>query len=356
MPDIFAIQEEIARNIVRTLRVQLTGLPELALPAGAPTTVSSYDCYLKGRYHWHRRTPADLMRSIEYFEAAIAGDARSALAYAGLADAHTLQVEYGIEHPNTGIPNAKAAACRAIQLDPRLAEAYPSLALIRSKCDWEWEEAEALYRKAIALNPGYATAHFWFGSDFLAILGRLDEAAEEMEIAVELDPLSSIIHECHGFIYLLKRDYEEAIRLYWEILEFDPSSHRPYAAIGRALSLQGKYVEALEMLEKAHAIEEDLPWIQAAIGQIRGFSGDREGARRVLASLEARGRERYIASNCFAVVHLGLGETDEAMAWLEHGCDQREMSVCHAAVHPAYDALRSHPRFEALLKRMRLQR
>jgi len=283
--------------------------------------VSSYDCYLKGRYHWHRRTPADMARSIEYFEAAIAGDGRSALAYAGLADAYTLQVEYGIEHPHTGVPKAKAAARRAIELDPQLAKAYPSLALIRSKCDWEWEEAETLYRKAIASNPGYATAHFWLGSDHLAILGRLDEAAEEIKIAVQLDPLSSIIHECRGFVYLLKRDYDKAIRRYREILKFDPSAHRPYAAIGHALSLQGKYAEALEMLETARTIEQDLPWIQAAMGQILGFSGNREGARRVLVWLESRARERYIASNCFAVVHVGLAELDEAMAWLEHGAN-----------------------------------
>jgi TolB-like protein/tetratricopeptide (TPR) repeat protein len=354
LQDIFAIQEEIARNIVRTLRVQLTGLPETLPAPGALPTVSSYDCYLKGRYHWHRRTPADLARSIEYFEAAIAGDVRSALAYAGLADAYSLQVEYGLTHPDTGIPKAKAAASRAIELDPQLAEAYPSLALIRSKCDWEWEEAEALYRKAIALNPGYATAHFWLGSDFLAVLGRLNEAAEEMEIAIELDPLSSIIQESRGFVYLLKRDYDEAIRLYREILEFDPSSYRPYAAIGRALSLQGKHAEALEMLEQARSIEQDLPWIQSATGQILGVSGDREGARRVLSALEERARDRYIASTCFAVVHLGLGETDEALAWLERGCEQHEMSVTHVGTHPAYDALRGLPRFEALLKRMRL--
>jgi TolB-like protein/tetratricopeptide (TPR) repeat protein len=356
LQDIFAIQEEIARNIVRTLRVQLTGLPELVLPPGGPSAViSSYDCYLKGRYHWHRRTPADLARSIQYFEAAIVGNPRSALAQAGLADAYTLQVEYGLTNPVAGIPKAKAAAQRAIDLDPQLAEAYPSLALIRSNRDWEWEEAEALYRKAIALNPGYATAHFWFGSNFLALLGRLDEAAEQMEIAIELDPLSSIIQECRGFVCLLKRDYDEAIRLYREILEFDPSSYRPYAAIGRALGVQGNYAEALDMLRKAREMEPDLPSIQAATGQLLGLSGDREGARRVLTALESRARERYISSTCFALVHLGLGEIDQALDWIEHGCEQHEMSICHIGLHPAYDALRGLPRFETLLKRMRLK-
>ena len=354
MQDVFAIQEEIARNIVRTLRIQLAGGPEKAPLAGSPTSVSSYDYYLKGRYHWHRRTPADLARSIQYFQAAIEADPASALAHAGLADAYTLDVEYGLTHPADGIPRAKAAAERAIELDPLLAEAYPSLALIRSHYDREWEESEALYRKAIALNPGYATAHMWLGANCLAMLGRLDEALPELETALELDPLSAITHELRGFIYLLKREYEEAIRRYREILEFDPSAYRAYAAIGRALSLQGKYAEALAMLEQARAIEDGVPSILAAMGQIFGLSGDRASARGVLARLEARARERHIPSTCFAIVHLGQGEKDRALDWLEHGCEQRELSLASIGVHPVYDELRGEPRFQALLKRLRL--
>jgi serine/threonine-protein kinase len=354
MQDVFAIQEEIARNIVRTLRIQLAGGPEKAPFAKSPSSVSSYDYYLKGRYHWHRRTPADLARSIHYFKAAIEVDPTSALAHAGLADSFTLDMEYGLTHPADGIPKAKAAAQRAIELDPLLAEAYPSLALIRSLCDREWEEAEALYRKAIALNPGYATAHLWLGGDCLALLGRLDEGLEEIDLALELDPLSAITHEIRGFIYLLKRDYGQAIRYYREILEFDPSSYRVYAAIGRALGLQGEYTEALAMLEKARALEERVPSILAAMGQIFGLAGDSASARGVLARLEALARERHVASTCFAVIHLGQGEKDRALDWLEHGCEQCELSTCSIGVHPVYDDLRGEPRFQALLKQLRL--
>jgi len=354
MQDVFAIQEEIARNIVRTLRIQLAGGPEKALLAASPTTVSSYDYYLKGRYHWHRRTPSDLARSIQYFQAAIEADPASALAHAGLADAYTLNVDHGQTHPAEGIPKAKAAAMRAIDLDPLLAEAYPSLAFIRSHYDREWAESEALYRKAIALNPGYATAHMWLAADCLAMLGRLDEALPEIETALELDPLSAITHELHGLIYVFKRDYQEAIRRYQEILEFDPSAYRAYAAMGRALSLQGQYAEALAMLEQARAIEEDVPNILAAMGQIFGLSGDCASARGVLARLEARARERYISSTCFALVHLGLGEKERALDWLEHACDQHELSPASIGVHPVYDDLRGEPRFQALLKQLRL--
>ena len=354
MEDVFAIQEEIARNIVRTLRIQLAGGPEKAPLAKSPISVSSYDCYLKGRYHWHRRTPADLARSIQYFKAAIEADPASALAYAGLADAYTLDMEYGLTHPADGIPLAKTAALRAIEFDPLLAEAYPSLALIRSHCDREWEESEALYRKAIALNPGYATAHLWLGGDCLLMLGRLEEALEEIQVALELDPLSSITHQTRGWLYLLKNQYEEAIRCYRDILEFDPLSYRAYAAIGRALGLHGKYSEALAMLEKARAMEEGVPSILAAMGQIFGQSGDLASARGVLAKLEARARERHIPSTCFAVVHLGLGEEERALDWLERGFEQQEMTLASLGVNPIYDALRGDTRFQALLKRLRV--
>jgi tetratricopeptide (TPR) repeat protein len=253
-----------------------------------------------------------------------------------------------------GIPRAKAAAQRAIELDPLLAEAYPSLAVIRSHCDHQWEESEALYRKAIALNPGYATAHLWLGGDCLALLGRLDEALQELDLALELDPLSAITHEVRGFIHLVKRDYEKAIRCYSEILEFDPSSFRAYAAIGRALGLQGKYTDALAMLEKARSMEEGVPSILAAMGQIFGQSGDRTAARGLLARLEARARERHVASTCFAVVHVGLGEKETALDWLERAFEQREMTLPSLGVNPVYESLHGEPRFQELLKRLRL--
>jgi TolB-like protein/tetratricopeptide (TPR) repeat protein len=354
MQDVFAIQEEIATNIVRTLRVQLTGGAEKALASHSRTSVSSYDYYLKGRYHWHRRAPDDLVFSRKYFQLAIEADGNSALPHAGLADAYVLMVEYGLVHPAEGIPQAKAAASRAIQLDPNLAEAYPSLALLRSHSDGEWEDAEALYRKAIALNPGYATAHHWLGGDCLAMVGRFEEGAQEIEIALGLDPLSSILYEGRAFIRLLKGEYEEAVRGCREILEFDPTFYKAYTSMGRAYAQMGKYVDALSMLEKGRTLAGDMPNILAAMGQVFGLSGDHAAARGVLAQLEARALEVYIPSTCFAVVHLGLGEKERALDWLEKGCGQRELTLAVLKVHPVYDSLSAEPRFQALLKRLGL--
>ncbi|PWU00955.1 MAG: hypothetical protein C5B51_23990 [Terriglobia bacterium] len=355
MQDVFAIQEEIARAIVRTLRVQLVTGPGEGLLIRGRTSIGSYDYYLKGRYHWHRRTPEDFRRSLQYFQAAVEADADSALAYAGLADAQVLLVDYGLAHPAEGVPKAKAAALRAIQLNPNLAEAYPSLAAIRAYYDWEWESSESLYRKAIALNPGYALAHQWLGTDCLALRGCFEEAWKENEIAISLDPLSSVTYEGRAFLCILRGQYEEALRHARDIAEFDPTFYKAYTSMGRAYALMGRHADSLAMLEKGRSLAGDVPNILAAMGHVLALSGDRAGARGVLEQLQARSRESYIPSTCFAIVHLGLGEKEQALDWLEHGCGQREPPLAVLKVHPVYAELRSELRFQAILKRMRLE-
>lgn len=353
MQDVFAIQEEIARNIVRTLRLQLSSGAEAALLARPHTSVSSYDYYLKGRYHLHRRTPDDLARGLQYFEAAVAVDPDSALAHAGLADAYVLLVDYGLLHPTKGVPKVRAAATRAIELDPTLADAYPSLAVIRAHWDREWQDAEDLYRKAIGLNPGCATAHHWLATDFLAVVGRLDEGELELEIALQLDPLSSIIHEGRASFSIWRRQYDEAVRRYCEIREFDPTFYKAYTGLGRVYALQGKYTDALAMLEKGRALAGDVPNILGAMGEIFALSGDTASARGILAQLTARALDSYVPSTCFARVHSGLGEAERALDWLEKGCEQRELPMAMLKIHPVYDPLRDEPRFQAVIERMR---
>jgi serine/threonine-protein kinase len=353
MQDVFAIQEEIARAIVRTLRVQLETGADAALGARRPTTVTSYEFYLKGRYHLHRRTPDELRRALEYFETAVSADASSALAYAGLADGYCLNVDYGLLHPAEGIPKIRAAAARAVEIDPTLAEAYPSLAIIRAQWDRDWEDAERLYRKAIELNPGYATAHHWLATDYLAPLGRFEEATDEIEMALDLDPLSSIIHEGRASFSTLRRRYEEAVERFRQLVEFDPSFYKGYTGMGRAYAQLGNYAEARAMLEKGRALAGDVPNIVSAIGQVLAVSGDARGAREFLAQLTARSREGYVPSTCFARLHLGLGEISGALDWLETGCEQHDLTMVMVKVHPIYDPLRGEPRFQAILQRMR---
>jgi TolB-like protein/Flp pilus assembly protein TadD len=354
MQDVFAIQEEIARAIVRTLRVQLTG-GEGALLARGRSNIGSYDYYLRGRYYWHRRTPEDLARSIEYFEAAIDADPNSALAHSGLADAHTLLVEYGLASPSIGMPKAKAAAARAIELDPGLGEAYASLALIRSLYDWEWKEARCLYQRAIELNPGYATAHHWLAVDWMALTGRFAEAAAQIEIALQLDPLSSIIREGQMFIKFLQGRYDDAVQGYCAIIADDPTFYKGYTSLGRVYAQQGKLLDAIRMLEKGRSLAGDVPNILGAMGQVYALGGEPERAREILSQLEQRRQISWVPATVFAIVHIGLGEHDKALDWLEKGCRLHEVPITALKVHPVYNPLRPAPRFQTMLDHLHME-
>ncbi len=348
--DVFAIQEEMARAIVRTLRLQLVPPAPPGAIARSTAAVNSYDHYLKGRYFWHRRTPEDLERSVEYFRAALDLDPACGLAQTGLADAYTLLVDYGLMSPAEGMPKAREAATRAIAIDPLSAEAHSSLALIRGVYDWQWSESEALYRRAIELNPGYATAHHWLAIDCHAVLGRLDEAAAGLETARQLDPLSSIVREGQALLRLLARDYSDAVEQYRELIAADPDFYKGYTGLGRAYAQQGSYLDALRMLDHGRSMAGDIPNILAAMGQVYALGGEPERAREMLARLERMARTGYIPSTAFAVVHLGLGEYERALDWLEKGVAIHDPPLTALCAHPVYDPLRAHPRFRALLE------
>jgi serine/threonine-protein kinase len=183
--------------------------------------------------------------------------------------------------------------------------------------------------------------------------GRFEEAAEEAALARQLDPLSMIIQESRGYLLMLARRYDEAIAAYQSLLELDASFFRVYTSMGRAYLQKGLYAEAAAMLEKGRAMTGDMPNILGALGQARAMGGKREEARRLLDLLTAMSERRYVPATCFALIHAGLGERDEALEWLERGCDLHELSVAGINVHPAYDALRDHPRFPALLHKLR---
>jgi eukaryotic-like serine/threonine-protein kinase len=350
--DLFAIQEEIARSIVRTLADTLQ-LTRVGGPRQQPASHEAYDLYLKGRYFWNKRTRDGLARGIECFEQAIALDPSSAAAHAGLADAYCLMVDYGHMAPGDAMPRARRAALDALAADPRSPEAHASLGLIRGLHDWEWLESEALFRRALELNPGYATAHHWLAADLLAAVGRLDEAHEEIEIARRLDPLSLIIAEGHAHLYILGRRYEDAVAGFRSLLDLDPAYYKAYSSMGRALLQLGRHSDAIEMLEKGRELAGDVPNILAALGQAHGLAGRPEAARALLDQLGSLARDRYVQTVSFALVHAGLGEHEAALDWLERGLQRRDPAMSGLKIHPAYDALRGLPRFEAILRTMR---
>jgi serine/threonine-protein kinase len=352
LKDVFLMQEEISRSVVGALRIQFGAHAE-ASPRPL-RNAEAHNQYLRGRFHWNKRTADGLRKSIQFFEQAVALDPEFASGFAGLADAYSLQADYGLASPVEMTPKARSAALRAIELEPGLGEAWASLALIRGLNDWQWDEAERNYLRALELNPGYATAHFWYAVDCLALLGRMDQAWTEIEIARQLDPLSPIILEGKGYIRMLRREFDLSIRYHYEALELDPFFHKSFSGIGRTYIQRGMYAEAVEMLKRAQSLAGEIPSNLSALGQAMALSGDKDGARRILEQLHELARQRYVPQTCFATVHLGLGEHDRALDWLEAASRDGATPVAAIGVHPLYDPLRSEPRFHALLRRTHL--
>jgi TolB-like protein/Tfp pilus assembly protein PilF len=355
MQDLFAIEEDIASAIVNTLKIRLGSRPVSPATRQKGSNLDSHNLYLLGRYHTNRRTAEGLTKSIDCFEKALSLDPDNARAHGALAETYSLAADYGVRTPSECVSLAKAAARRALELDPMLAEPYTSLAFLRSNYDWEWHEAERLFRRAIEINPGHATAHQWFGVDYLANLGRWDEAFEELEIAMRLDPLSAIILQGKGYMFLLVRQYEKALQCYQELLDFDPYFAKGLSAVGRVLTQTGKYAEAIEMYKKARALAGQVPDILGALGQTYALAGMEDYARQTLEELSELSKHRFTPATCFALIHVGLGETETALQFLEMGAERHDLPLSALKVHPVYDPIRSEPRFQALLRRVGLE-
>jgi serine/threonine-protein kinase len=337
---------------VRTLKKTL--VPERAPIQVRTSHLDAYHCYLKGRFHVNKRTETGLYRGIEHFREAIALDSNFAMAYSGLGDAYTLLADYGFLLPSTAIAKAEEAARKAVELEPTLGEAVASLGLIYSLHGWQWKLAEEYYLRAIELNPGYAMAHQWFSLDCLAVQGRMDEARKHCEIACDLDPLTPLIQEGAGYLLLFERKYDAAIEHYRKILDLDPYFYKAYTSTGRALIQKGQYGQAIEWLEKGRALAGDVPNIMGALGQAHALAGNREEALHLLRALHAVTTTRYVPSTSIALLHLGLGEREEALQQLEAGCKRRDLALTSLKMHPAYDPLRGEPRFDALLRELGL--
>jgi len=343
----------MAQAIVQALQLKLTRLRQLEIPRRAPV-LACYNLCLQGRFHANKRTADGLLKSVERFEEAILADESCAEAYAGLADAYSLLADYGLMNLAESVPKARAAAERALELDPHSAEANVSLAFVRSLFEWRWEEAETLYRTAIALNPGYSRARHWFGLDFLGLLGRCQDALSEVRAAHDLDPLSMIIREGLGNVHMFCRDYPRAVSVHREVIDMDPGFYKGYSSLGRVFSLMGKYDLAIAALERARKLGGESPSILSALGGVLGLAGRTEEAHAMLQELTELSQTRWVPASRFAILHLGLGDHATALNFLETATDQRELPVTALKVHPLYDPLRSEPRFQRLLERIGL--
>ena len=355
LEDIFAIQEEIARSIVETLRPKLvaeaTEAGPLVLPAGG---FEAYNLYLKGRFHWNQRTEAGLKKSIDLFRQATEKDPGYARAYAGLADAHLLLGIYGAAAPDEVMPRAREAAEKALGLDGKSAEVYASLACLEAVYEWDWEGAEDDFRRSIALDPRYPTAHHWFAVNVLAPCGRFKEAFEELRIAEDLDPLSLAIHASVGLVFIFQRRFEEALDELAHAIELDPRFAVAHFFRGQALSQLDRHDEAIGALEHAAQLSGSALEMRAALACAYARAGRLEPARRIQHELEVRARAEYVSPVLLAQVHTSLGEFGNAIEELSRAIRWRAADLAWLRVRPVFDPLRGEPRFAELLEEIHL--
>jgi serine/threonine protein kinase/tetratricopeptide (TPR) repeat protein len=350
--NLFAIQEEMALEATERLRLKLTG-DEVRRLAQRPTEdLEAYRLYILGRVEWNRRTKEALRRGVDYLERAIEIDRKYALAHSGLADCYNLLDEYGVAPAKEAFPKAKAAAQKALALDPTLAEAHTSLAYCLAFYEWDWHGAEKEYRRALELNPGYATAHQWYG-ECLTVLGRTDEGIAHLNRACAFDPRSLIIHSIAGWALYNARQYDQAIDLFQKTLTMDAQFVQARSFLGWTYAQKGEYADALAEFQKARSIDKN-PEFLGGIGHVYAVSGRRADAERVLDELEKLSKRQYVSPCLMAFIHAGLRQKDRAMRWLEQAADERSAWLVYAKVDPKYGNLRADPQFDKLLRRVGL--
>jgi tetratricopeptide (TPR) repeat protein len=350
LTDIFAVESEIAKTIADTLQAKLSG-SELTAMTKAPTANSeAYELYLKGRFFWNKRRGEDLLKSIEYFNQAIAKDPNYALAYAGLADSYLLLSSYGAVSPAKSYPQAKAAAEKALELDHTLSEPHASLGLLAGlECDNDRSIREL--ERAVQLNPNYATAHHWLGLPLMA-LGQFDRAIAEGKRAIELDPLSLICNADLSWSYFNARRFDEAEAQARKALEMDSSFYLAHYYLGLALQFKGKLTDAIAEYRKSVDLNND-PYSLAMLGQAYARKGQTDEARKLLARLNEEAKSRYVAPYALALILTALGDRERAIDELERAYrDDTRNYLFAIKVDPMLDDLRGQPRFEALVQKV----
>ena len=351
---LLALQGEIAQDIAGEIQAAL-GEKKHALPApqvSLPPSYDAYDLYLEGRYFWNKRTKEGFQRASEYFQQATARDRNFARAYAGLADTYGLMSTWALVPQGEFMPKARSAALRALELDENLAEAHTSLALVAENYDYDWQGAEKEFKRAIQLDPSYATAHQWY-AECLSWQGRFEEALAESERARQLDPLSIIIASDHAVILYQSRQYDRAIAQARSVLEMDPNAPSAEEVLLYSYVQEGRFVEA-EKLVSHEESPADGAWLWVKKARVYGPWGRTSETQQALAKVEHfhwKPEERVLA---LLPVYAATGRKEQAIALLERAIAEHSNAITSIKVDPIYDPLRRDPRFEALLRRLGL--
>jgi TolB-like protein/DNA-binding winged helix-turn-helix (wHTH) protein/Tfp pilus assembly protein PilF len=351
--DTLVLQSRVASTIADQIRINLTPQEEAALKNVRIVNPEAYESYLKGRYFWNKRTADALKVALAYFKEAIEEDPKYPQAYSGLADTYALlgDWQYAVMTPKEAFPKAKAAAIKALELDSTLGEAHNSLAFVLDAFDWNLDAAGKEFRRAIELNPGYATAHHWYAWH-LSLSGRFDEAIAEMRTAENLDPLSLIINADLAELLVISHSYDESIRQSLKTIEMDPSFALAHNQLAEAYLQKHIYAEAVAELQKAVKLSGDSPTCIANLARAYVASGKRSEAVKLLDDLKKPSNPGYSNSSEIAMIYASLRDTDEAMSWLKKSYEERfNPSVL---LRPGFDPLRSDPRFQNFLHRVGL--
>lgn len=350
--DVFTIQDEIAGTIVSTLRATMfTDLSE-HVPRRYTENIQAYGLYLKGRYAWGKRTKEGVDEAVGFFEQAITADPNYAPAYAGLADSYALDVDYRAIPVADSYARAKEYARKALALDETVPSAHASLAWTLFIYDWDWEGAEREFRRAIELNPRYASAHHWFAF-LLCSRGQHDAALLEAHTALELDPASVSIRRAVGWLYHYARRYESAHDHLARAIEMNPTAVETYRILAQNFAIRGRLEEAERIFRETLLLPAAGAYTKAGLGWVLGRAGKRAEAEKLLAELEVAAREGYVSPVPFSMLHIGLGNVDRALDWAERAYDERRGWLAYFKVNPMLDPLRNESRFKSLLGKMR---
>jgi TolB-like protein/Flp pilus assembly protein TadD len=346
--DMLIVQSEISRAIASEINVRLTPQESARLATAPQANPDAYQAYLLGRFHWNRGDKENLLRSIEYYEQALAKDPGNALAYAGIADSYSYLSDW-YQRPLEAMPKAKAAAVKALELNESLAAAHNSLCYIQESYDWDWDGAEKECRRAIQLNPSFAEAHDNYAT-LLAYVGRVKESAEELKRAEELDPLSFHIYTDGEFSFFLARDYARAEEQAKRAIELEPDYFLAHSYLGLVYAEMGRAKEAVAEAEKGASLT-DSPLIEGFMGYTYAASGKKEAARKIAKDLVKKRASEYVCAFEIGTIHLRLGEREQALPWFEKAFDEKSLCITSIKFDPRLDPVRDDPRFKSLLER-----
>jgi TolB-like protein/DNA-binding winged helix-turn-helix (wHTH) protein/Tfp pilus assembly protein PilF len=353
LDDVLTLQNRVASAIVDQIRIQLTPQDKTRLASRRLVKPDAYEDFLKGLFYWNKRSREDLLKAIDYFQSAIVKDPQYALAYAGLADCYGIvgAAIVGTVPTIEVAPKAEAAAMKAVELDDSLAETQTALATVQFNYKWDWKAAERGFRRAIELNPNYATAHQRY-SLYLTAMGRRSESLLEMERARSLDPLSVSMNFSLGWRLYMAHEYDRAVVQLNDAIEMDPSFVLPHIVLGQTYEQMGDYAKAIAELEKTAIMSHRSTPVIAALGHVYAVAGRPAEAHKILDELQSESRTGYVSPFYIALVYAGLKDESRTMEWLEKAYADRSNSMVFTDVDPRFDSLRSDPKFQNLLQRM----